>query len=102
METKELKKQKKVLDKIFNEINSSMNRINKGYVIELKDGSKWIDFNSFSCDGSNIIYDLDKYEKYLLDSTIDITSVPTLSVWDLHLKIREVGITKDYCVTPKN
>jgi len=89
------------MNKIFNQINATANRINKGIVTEFNDGSKWVRFNSFSFDGSDTIYNLDKYEEYLLDTTIDITSVPTLSLRDFHIMRREIGITKEYCVEPK-
>lgn len=102
MEVKKLRKAKRELNKIVNQINATANRINKGFVTEFNDGSKWVEFNSFfSLDGSHIIYNLDKYEDYLLDTTIDITSVPTLSLRDFHTMRREIGITKEYCVEPK-
>jgi hypothetical protein len=101
METKELKKVNKDLKKIFKQINSTANRVNKGLVIEFKDGSKWIEFNHFNYDDSRIIYNLEKYEEYLLDTTIDITSVPTLSPNEFYHKRWNVGISKEYCVEPK-
>jgi hypothetical protein len=101
MEATELRKQKRELNKITNQMNATANRINKGFVTEFNNGSKWVEFNSFSCDGTHTIYDLDKYEEYLLDTTIDIMSVPTLSIRDFHIMRREVGIYKEYCVEPK-
>lgn len=101
MEVKELRKAKRELNKIVTQMNATANRINKGFVTEFNDGSKWVEFNSFSFDGSHTIYNLDKYEDYLLDTTIDITSVPTLSLRDFHIMRREIGITKEYCVEPK-
>jgi hypothetical protein len=101
METKELRKAKRELKQIGDKINATANRVNKGLVTEFNDGSKWVEFNSFSFDGSHTIYNLDKYEEYLLDTTIDITSVPTLSLRDFHNMRREIGITKEYCVEPK-
>lgn len=85
---------------ISKEINKRVNRVNKGWITEFKDGSKWIMFNSFSFDNTTI-YNLGKYEEYLLDTTIDIMSVPTLSLRDFHLMRIEVGVTKEYCVAPK-
>jgi hypothetical protein len=101
METKELKKVNKDLNKIFKQMNSTANRVNKGIVMEFKDGTKWIEFNHFSCDDSRIIYNLEKYEEYLLDTTIDITSVPTLSPNEFYHKRWNVGLSKEYCVEPK-
>lgn len=101
METKELKKQKRVLNKIFNQINATVNRVNKGLVFEFNDGTKWIEFNSFSCNDSHIIYDLEKYEQYLLDTTIDLSSVPTLTPQEFYHKKWNVGISNEYCVESK-
>jgi hypothetical protein len=101
MEAKELRKVKREMNKINDQLNATASRVNKGFVTEFNDGSKWVEFNSFSFDGSHIIYNLDKYEEYLLDTTIDITSVPTLSLRDFHNMRREIGITKEYCVEPK-
>jgi hypothetical protein len=101
MEAKELRKVKREINKINDQLNTTVNRVNKGFVTEFNDGSKWVEFNSFSFDGSHTIYNLDKYEEYLLDTTIDITSVPTLSLRDFHNMRREIGITKEYCVEPK-
>lgn len=85
---------------ISKEINSAVNRVNKGWITEFTDGSRWIEFNSFGFDPT-IVYNLEKYEEYLLDITIDIMSVPTLSLRDYHLMRREVGVTNEYCVSPK-
>ena len=101
MELKELRKVKREMNKINDQLNATVNRVNKGFVTEFNDGSKWVEFNSFSFDGSHTIYNLDKYEEHLLDTTIDITSVPTLSLRDFHNMRREIGITKEYCVEPK-
>ena len=101
MEAKELRKAKRELNKISNQLNATVNRVNKGLVSEFNDGTKWIEFNSFSCDGSHAIYDLDKYEEYLLDTTIELSSVPTLTPKEFYHKRWNVGLRKEYCVEPK-
>lgn len=99
--TKELKKAKRELNKIGNQINATANRVNKGLVSEFNDGTKWIEFNYFTFDGSNIIYNLDEYENYLLDTSVELSSVTVLSLRDFHMKRREIGLLKEYCVQPK-
>ena len=83
------------------EINSSVNRVNKGYVTELKDGSKWIEFNSFSLDCSHKIYNLDEYEDYLLNIYKNISEVTSLTLPEFHKMIAKIGIIKSYCVQKK-
>ncbi len=101
METKELRKVKRELKQIGDKINATANRVNKGLVTEFGDGSKWIEFNHFLFDGSQVIYKLDEYEEYLLDTDKDIKNVTTLSYKEFHDLRRSVGITKEYCVEPK-
>ena len=97
METKVKQKVRKVVK----DINNTANRVNKGIVTEFNNGTKWIEFNSFKFDGSHVIYNLEEYEEYLLDTDKDINSITTMSYEGYHLLRRSVGISKEYCVEPK-
>ena len=96
MATKELRK----LKRINNQLNATANRVNKGLVLEFNNGSKWIEFNGLSCDG-RVIYDLEKYTEYLLDTTIELSSVPTFTLLELRDMIRNIGVSREYCVESK-